>query len=65
VATTLLRFTMIVRRKAQQLFIDPFCGTGAWVDIAARMGRRAIGCDIKLGGTTKIAACDERPDAYV
>jgi len=41
--------------KPGELFLDPFCGTGAWVDIAARMGRRAVGCDIALGGTTKIA----------
>jgi hypothetical protein len=38
------------------LVIDPFAGSGEWGHICAAMGRRWIGCDIKEGGSTTIAA---------
>jgi DNA modification methylase len=37
-----------------ELIIDPFAGRGEWGRIAAGMGRRWIGCDIKQGGTMTI-----------
>jgi hypothetical protein len=39
-----------------ELIIDPFCGRGEWLRIAAEMGRNAIGCDIAEGGTETILA---------
>lgn len=39
-----------------ELIIDPFAGTGTWGRIAAEMGRRWIGCDLKRGGTTTVVA---------
>jgi DNA methylase len=39
-----------------ELIIDPFCGTGRWGDIACSMGRRWIGADIELGGSTAVVA---------
>jgi DNA modification methylase len=32
--------------KAGDLVIDPFAGTGTFLLAAARLGRRALGCDI-------------------
>jgi DNA modification methylase len=37
-----------------ELIIDPFAGTGYWGTLAANLGRRWIGADIKRGGSTKI-----------
>jgi DNA methylase len=45
-----------------ETIIDPFAGTGTWGQIAASMGRRWIGCDIKRGGTTSIMT-DPSPSA--
>jgi hypothetical protein len=42
--------------KPDELIVDPFAGTGTWGKIAAAKGRRWIGCDLELGGTTTIAA---------
>lgn len=42
--------------KPGELFIDPFCGTGAFVRIAASKGLRAIGVDFVEGGAPVIAA---------
>jgi hypothetical protein len=39
-----------------ELIVDPFAGTGTWGRIAAEMGRRWIGCDVKLGGTETVVA---------
>ena len=33
-----------------ELIVDPFAGTGRWGQIASRMGRRWIGCDVVHGG---------------
>jgi hypothetical protein len=37
------------------LVIDPFCGSGEWVHLAAAMGRRAIGADLVEGGSVTVA----------
>jgi len=37
--------------KRNALIVDPFAGTGKWGEVAARMGRRWIGCDKKKGGS--------------
>jgi hypothetical protein len=39
-----------------ELFLDPFAGSGAFADQAAKMGRRVICCDLAPFGTTTIAA---------
>jgi hypothetical protein len=39
-----------------ETILDPFAGTGRWGHIVHALGRRWIGCDIELGGTTTIAA---------
>ena len=39
-----------------ELIVEPFAGTGTWGRVAHSMGRRWIGADIALGGTTTIAA---------
>jgi hypothetical protein len=36
--------------------VDPFAGTAEWGRIAVEMGRRWIGADLALGGTTTVAA---------
>jgi hypothetical protein len=36
--------------------VEPFCGPGTWGRLANAMGRRWIGADLELGGTTTIAA---------
>lgn len=41
-----------------ELIMDPFAGTGQWGHIAARMGRRWIGCDVVDGGSTVIYAAE-------
>jgi hypothetical protein len=33
---------------------DPFAGTAKWGEIAARMGRRWVGCDLVYGGTATV-----------
>jgi DNA modification methylase len=37
-----------------ELVLDPFCGTCTWGEVVARLGRRWIGCDLDLGGMTRI-----------
>jgi DNA modification methylase len=37
-----------------KLIIDPFAGTATWGRIAADMGRRWLGSDVKKGGGTTI-----------
>jgi hypothetical protein len=37
-----------------ELIVEPFCGRGEWLRIAAQRGRRAIGCDITERGTETI-----------
>ena len=39
-----------------EVIIDPFAGPAVWGRIAWERGRRWIGCDIELGGTTTMAA---------
>jgi hypothetical protein len=39
-----------------ELIADPFCGTAEWGRMAHAQGRRWIGADIALGGSTSIAA---------
>jgi hypothetical protein len=39
-----------------ELIVDPFAGTAKWGDIAVAMGRRWLGADIELGGSTMVAA---------
>jgi DNA modification methylase len=39
-----------------ELMVDPFAGTAKWGDIAVAMGRRWLGADIELGGSTMVAA---------
>jgi hypothetical protein len=37
-----------------ETIVDPFAGTGEWGRIAVGMGRKWIGCDLELGGTTTV-----------
>jgi DNA modification methylase len=39
-----------------ETIVDPFAGTATWGRIAVAMGRRWIGADVALGGSTMIAA---------
>jgi hypothetical protein len=39
-----------------ELVIFPFDGTGRWSEIARKMGRRVIACDLKRGGMERIVA---------
>jgi DNA modification methylase len=42
--------------EPDETIVDPFAGSGTWGRITHEMGRRWIGADIELGGTTRSAA---------
>jgi hypothetical protein len=50
--------TPLIEHLAQpgELIVDPFAGTATWGRIAASLGRRWVGSDLVLGGSTEIAA---------
>jgi DNA modification methylase len=40
--------------KQGELVVDPSEGAGLWGDVASKLGRRYIGCDIVKGGSTRV-----------
>jgi hypothetical protein len=45
--------------EPEEVIVDPFAGTAEWGRIACEMGRRWIGADITVGGTTDIVTANE------